>query len=148
MIKTLRKRHLRVWIVLAIVLPIGILLSWLVIPNQAAVKLLQSHEQPLLPVIWKSKDLINYQVTIRTNQQHKQWQLEWVNKKILEVPSTVIYRVNGAADIAKNELIGRIETRGSYTFPLQWIAGKEQSFQFILYDFIHQQIIDSINFQL
>lgn len=148
MIKPLRKRHLQVWIVLAIVLPIGILLSWLVIPNQAAVKLLQSHEQPLLPVIWKTKDRINYQVTIRTNQQNEQWQLEWVNKKILEVPSAVIYRANGAVDITKNELIGRIETRGRYTFPLRRIAGKEQTIEFILYDFIHQQLIDSIKFQL
>lgn len=148
MIKPLRKRHLQIWVVLATVLPIGILLSWLVIPNQSAVKLLHSYELTLLPVVRQSKNLVNYQVTIRTDKRNEQWQLEWINKKVLMVPSAVIYMVNGASDITKNELIGRIETRGSYTFPLRRITGKEQSFQFILYDFIHQQIIDSINFQL
>jgi hypothetical protein len=148
MIKPLRKRHLQVWIVLAVVLPIGVLVSWLVIPNQKAVKLLQPSEHSLLPVIWKSKDLLKYQVTIRTDSKNEQWQLEWINKMVLQVPSAVIYRANGAVDITKNELIGRIETRGRYTFPLRRIAGKEQPIEFILYDFIHQQLIDSIKFQL
>lgn len=148
MIKPLRKRHFQVWILLAAVLPLGILLTWLVIPNQLPVKLLQTHERPLLPVIVQSKDLINYQATIRTDLQNEQWQLEWINKKILEVPSAVIYRANGSADITQNELVGRIETKGRYVFSLRKLPGEERPFRFILYDFIHQQIIDSINFQL
>ncbi len=148
MIKSLRKRHRQVWLVLGVLLPAGIILSWLVIPNQAPVKLLTAHEEELLPVIKGSKDMNDYQVTVRSNTENTRWQLEWINKKILAVPSAVIYKVNDTTDdITKNELIGRIEARGSYIFPLNKGNEERRPLKFVLYDFIHQQIIDSINLQ-
>jgi hypothetical protein len=147
MIKTLRKRHLQVWVLLMVLLPAGIIFSWLAIPNQAPVKLLQSSSQTPLPAIVKTAELPAYTINIRTNDKHSTWQLEWINKLVLRVPTSVIYQVSDTSNaIAKAKLIGRIETSGTYFFPLENVDEQNPP-HFILYDFIHQEIIDHINFK-
>jgi hypothetical protein len=42
MIKSLRKRHVQVWMAWAILLPVGIMVSWLSIPKQPVQSLLQA----------------------------------------------------------------------------------------------------------
>jgi hypothetical protein len=148
MTRSLRKKHLQAWSVILILLPAGIIFSWLAIPNQQPVKLLQSPVAKQLPVIDKTKDLVNYKVNIRTNKERTEWQLEWKNKTVLTVPSAVIYQLNDTSDaIANARLIGRIETSRSYIFPLPGYKTVSNGSRFILYDFIHQQIIEQINFQ-
>lgn len=147
MTKSLRKRHRQVWISLAILFPPAILLSWLVIPNQAPVKLLQSPTVTVLPVIAKTADLPDYIVNLRTNERKNDWQLEWINKTTLRVPSAVIYLVSDTAnDISKARLVGRIETSLTYRFALDSIDPMNLP-RFILYDFIHQQVMEQINFK-
>ena len=156
MIKPLRKRHLQIWTALAILLPTGIILSWLVIPNPVPVKILNPVSTELLPVIKYKKDTEQYCINIRTNKENTAWQLEWKNKLALMVPSAVIYKaspspskggVSRSFTPGSSQLIGRIETRGNYVFSLPNESPISDQLHFILYDFIHQQIIDSINFQ-
>ena len=145
MIKSLRKRHRQVWILLAILLPMGILLSWLVIPNPVPVKLLKPVSMELLPIIKYTTEKEEYRINIRTNRENTAWQLEWKNKLALTVPSAVIYQVkDNNNDITKAQLIGRIEAKGDYLFPLKLDSLKQQDFRFLLYDFIHAKIIDSL----
>ena len=145
MIKSLRKRHRQVWMVWAILLPVGILFAWLVIPDQLPVKLLQQQTSALLPAVVSQKDMENYTITIRTDKQNEQWQLQWHNKKVLTVPSALIYYVTGSGEpVTSNELIGRIETRGEYVFPLRSIVKNNAHPEFILYDFIHEKIVEKI----
>ena len=155
MIKALRKRHRQIWMALALLLPAGIVLAWLAIPNQQPVTLLKEQPAALLPGIIKTVDKKNYQVTLRSNKERTEWQLDWKNKTELTVPSAVIYKA--ASNISYEEgyklfqpgnaiLIGRIETKGDYVFPLKLDSTGLHRVQFILYDFIHEQKIDSINF--
>ena len=65
MMKPLRKRHLQIWMAWAILLPVGIVVAWLSVPEQKPVKLLQSHTVEVLPVIKNTKDLDNYTINIR-----------------------------------------------------------------------------------
>jgi hypothetical protein len=155
MMKPLRKRHLQVWTALAVLIPVGIVFAWLAIPNSEPVKLLQSPTADLLPVIKKTSDKKDYTVNLRTNKESTEWQLEWKNKMALTVPSAVIYKASpnpskgGALESFRSEyatLIGRIEARGDYIFPLQQDSTGYSQLHLVLYDFIHQQIIDSINF--
>lgn len=150
MIKSLRKRHRQIWMAWAVMLPVGIVFAWLAIPNQSSVKLLKDPSQELLPVIIKSKDAGDYSINIRSNNENTKWQLEWINKSVLMVPSAVIYKAtaeNSFKDFKPEhaELIGRIETKGKYVFPLKMDSAGIQHLQFILYDFIHEKTIDSIN---
>jgi len=146
MIKPLRKRHLQIWMTLAVLLPVGIVFAWLVIPNQPSVKLLQAPATELLPVVKRTADRENYIITLRSNEENTKWQLEWRNKTILTVPSAVIYKVNESNDDMTNwVLIGRIETKGRYIFQLEPDSNPQKQLKLVLYDFIHEQKIDSIN---
>ena len=127
MIKPLRKRHLQIWTALAILLPIGIVLSWLVIPNPVPVKILNQATAELLPIIKYKKDTEQYCINIRTNKENTAWQLEWKNKLPLMVPSAVIYKaspspskggISRSFTPGNSQLIGRIEAKGDYVFAL------------------------------
>ena len=155
MMKSLRKRHLQVWTAWAVLIPIGILFAWLAIPNSEPVKLLRSPFVDLLPVIKKTSDKKDYTVNLRSNRENTEWQLEWKNKMALTVPSAVIYRASpnpsagGALESFRPgsvELIGRIEARGDYVFPLPQDSTQYKELKLVLYDFIHQKIIEYINF--
>jgi hypothetical protein len=147
MIKSLRKRHLQIWTVLAVLLPIGIALSWLIIPNPVPVKILNPVNAQLLPLIKYKRDNEQYCINIRTNKESSEWQLEWKNKLALTVPSAVIYQTtDNNTDITKAQLIGRIEARGDYVFELPNDSSGYKQLKLIVYDFIHQKVVDYINF--
>ena len=151
MMKPLRKRHLQIWAVSALLLPAGIIFAWRAIPNQQPVKLLQTTKLPLLPVIKQTKNVNEYTINIRTNNDNTASQLEWKNKIPLKVPSAVIYSTHAfnlstSFNPREADLVGRIETRGDYAFPLFQDTLKHDPLHFILYDFIHEKIIDTINF--
>ena len=156
MIKPLRKRHLQIWTAWAVLIPIGIISAVIVRPPLPKNKLLQPTATAALPVILRSVDKDDYTVSIRSNNDTSRLQLEWINKKTLTYPTATIYEDTitkeqskvsppEAEDLEAAALIGRIEARGTYHFAF----GKNlvrNNYRFILYDFIHQKIIDSITF--
>lgn len=147
MIKPLRKRHRQVWLTCAILLPAGIFFAWLAIPDQQAVRLLQGPPVTPLPDIVQSGSLPGYSINLRSNKNRSGWQLEWFNKKVLQVPSAVIYEISEKEDSfnpANAKLIGRIEAQGSYYFPISIDSSINKPLDLVLYDFIHNKIIDSI----
>jgi hypothetical protein len=149
MIKPLRKRHLQIWATLAVLLPIGIIFSWLVIPNTVPVKILSVPHPELLPLIQAERNNLQNCISIRTDNDKKQWQLEWTNKLALTVPSAVIYHATDTStNISKAILIGRIEARGHYIFPLKIDSIQTSDLHLLLYDFIHEKVIDTINFHI
>ena len=148
MIRPLRYAHRYVWLVIAAVLPAGIFLAWLVIPNAVPVEKLLRQELELLPVIQQQKQSEQYCVNLRSDRAKTAWQLEWKNRMPLTIPSAVIYQTIGdVKDISKMRLIGRIESRGDFVFQLPIEDGSRQPIGLIVYDFIHEKIVDSINFK-
>ena len=157
MIRPLRKRHLQIWTAWAILIPTGILFSWLVIPGTQPVKLLQGPDGKLLPQVVAGIERTHYSVNLRSNPGRTEWQLEWKNNWPLTVPSAVIYDVTAGSGFDSTEvkqpagtgrLVGRIEARGDYSFPIivdTVPAGQEK---FLVYDFIHDRILDSFQFNL
>jgi hypothetical protein len=147
MIKSLRKRHRQIWMAWAILLPAGIIFAWLAIPDQQPVRLLQNPPDTSLPDIVQSGSLPDYSINLRSDKNRSSWQLEWLNKKILKVPSAVIYQVTeqtGPFKPGNAKLIGRIEAKGSYRFPVSIDSSINKPLNLVLYDFIHNKIIDSI----
>ena len=144
MIKQLRKRHFQIWFVMMILIPMGIIAATMVIPQQHDNPTLQPTPVVALPVIIKTVEHENYTVNLRGNSSIP-GQLEWINKSVLTFPTAVIYKtISGKKDTGEATFIGRIEARGTYHFDLK--KDSSNNFHFILYDFIHRQIIDSINF--
>jgi hypothetical protein len=144
MIKQLRRRHFQIWLVLLILIPAGIISATIVIPGPATNSLLQPTTSFALPNIIKTINKENYAVNLRSNTQVPS-QIEWINKTVLTIPTAVIYKiVAGKKDVESGDLIGRIESKGTYHFYLR--EDSTNYYHFVLYDFIHKQIIDSINF--
>ena len=145
MIRPLRKRHLQIWSALLLLIPTGIITAWLSIKKPVYNNVLQPASEQALPKIILSVEKENYLVRLRSNDSGAR-QLEWINKDVLSVPSAVIYKTAAAHKaIESAELIGRIEAKGTYYFPLQKDPINEKP-KFFLYDFIHEKIIDSVKF--
>ena len=143
MIRQLRRRHFQIWLALLILIPAGIISATIVIPKPATNSLLQPNSSVALPNIIKTINKENYTVSLRGNDQTPS-QIEWINKTALTVPTAVIYKtIAGRKDVESGDLIGRIESKGTYHFYLR--EDSTHYYHFILYDFIHKQIIDSIN---
>jgi len=146
MIRPLRKKHFQIWSALSVLIPVGIVTAWLSVKHPVHNAVLQPATAEALPNIISTVDRKEYTVRLRSRSSVPE-QLEWINKTILTVPSAVIYETEvGSTDINSADLIGRIEAKGDYYFPLKTnsIYAKPR---FILYDFIHEEIIDSINFR-
>jgi hypothetical protein len=140
MFKPLRKRHLQIWTVWAVLIPIGIIVAWMAVPEKPTQELLQEPGNELLPVLVKSVERSNYRVNLKVNADKTQYQLEWINKVGSTMPSSLIYKISQT----ENELIGRVESRGVYHFSLA--KDTANTYHFILHDIIRQQTIDSLKF--
>jgi hypothetical protein len=146
MIKTLRKRHLQIWLVLSFLLPFGIISAWLVVPKPQADHLLQPSLSASLPVVLKTIERNNYKASLRCSADTSDLQLEWINKSALTTPSAIIYKTESKETKPEDaDIIGRINERGTYHFALKKNKAAFE-FHFVLYDIIHHQIIDRINF--
>ena len=144
MIKALRKRHLQIWTAWSLLLPVGIISAYMVVPKKRTDKLLQPSAAQALPVVVKNIDKVNYTVALRTDQSSSQLQLEWKNKTASVYPSSLIYQLSGNSNNIQNAaIIGRVEAKGDFYFLLKNDSAKQH--RFVLYDIIHQQKIDSIN---
>ncbi|MBS1598783.1 MAG: hypothetical protein JST75_11215 [Bacteroidetes bacterium] len=134
---------------LAILLPVGIISAWLAIPRQAVDKTLQPAHVNALSVILKSYKKPGAEiVNIRISADSSASQLEWINEETVTSPSALIYQKqkdDNSENITDADLIGRIEARGTYYFPLK-NESKNNQFHFVIYDIIHHQVIEKINF--
>ena len=148
MTKPLRKMHFRLWAILAVVLPAAIITAWVSIPAKKTQALLQTSSNTILPVILEKSENEKYFVALRGSFDTSQLQLQWISKKKLQYPTALIYAVAENGDgINGSKLIGRIEATGEWYFRLDSTFTHEPDHvnRFVLYDFIHQQIIDTIN---
>jgi hypothetical protein len=132
---------------LMVLLPVSIVVARLATPKQALDKLLQPNTNAGYLIIVKTIEKQNYTINIRKSNDTA-YQLEWINKTALTWPTATIYKIaKESIDIKSAVLIGRIEARGTYRFNLPANQPINQATdQLILYDFIHQQIIDTITF--
>jgi hypothetical protein len=148
MIKPLRRRHVQIWILLAILIPPGIIGAWLVVPKAVTDRILHPAPSAELPILINTITKDNYSVSLRRQEDWAGVQLEWINHSALMTPSAIIYETHpekGRDSLEGAGLIGRIDSRGTYFFPLK-NDSLNIHFHFMLYDIIHHQVIDRINF--
>ncbi len=152
MIKTLRKRHLQIWALWAILIPVGIIVAWMAVPRKVTQELLQEETLRTTYDTIASVEKANYTVNILLDLD---LHLEFINKRGLRTPSMLLYQIidSSTDNIDKQELIGRIQKKGSQFFPLkmQWkLFGDSEYYyngKFILYDIVKKQVIDSVIFK-
>lgn len=59
MIKILRKRHLQIWILWAVLLPVAIIAAWLAVPKKAEQELLQPPASKITTLQKLTTDTLN-----------------------------------------------------------------------------------------
>jgi hypothetical protein len=155
MIKSLRKRHLQIWTLWAVLIPVGIIVAWLSVPKKVTQELLQEPQTNKGIVVITKGDLNDYSFRILTDSlpESSNTYLEFTQKKELKTPSLLIYQVvtSDEKDLDKQLLLGRIGSKGSQLFALdprfsnynvrKWNGYKAK---FVLYDFVSKHVIDSI----
>lgn len=140
MIKQQRKKHALVWMALAVLIPVAIISAYMVVPKQVSQQVLQNNTDIALPVIVKKIERKDYTAFLRCNSGKSNYQLQLTLANESTYPSALIYQLKNT----EKELIGRVATKATYYFPLK--ADSSNSCHFIVYDIIHGQNIDSINF--
>jgi hypothetical protein len=109
-------------------------------------RLLQPVSSEAFPVILKKLPQREPSVSIRCNADTTQIQLEWIIRTALTYPSALIYQVTDSnSNIESGQIIGRVDLRGVYHFSLRKDSSGK-TYHFIVYDIIHHQIIQHINF--
>src|SRR5688572_29176045 len=125
MIKPLRKIHVHVWALLAVLIPVGIILAWMAVPEKVTDDLNRVNQfvQPLPQQVITNDSIIasvdrdKYKINILFPTDlvgEIRWyynlKLQFINKKELTIPSLLIYRIiDHGENIDNQELVGRIE---------------------------------------
>ena len=147
MIRPLRKRHLQIWILLAVALPVGIVSGWQAVRPPVKDPLLQPMSTTIFPLLLQKIEKTNYAISLRSMPDTSSLQLEWLNTTELPTPTAIIYQTKKQDDnIEGAAIIGRIEGRGNFRFLLK-ADSSGHHLHFVLYDIIHHQVIDRINFK-
>ena len=163
MIKQLRKRHLQIWVLCAVLIPVGIIVGWMTVPKKVTQELLQKVVPASTYHTIASVEKENYKINILvpnsvTIKHPTGWEyelkVEFINKKESATDSLLLYKIINTTDnnIDKQELLGRIESKGTQEFRLKFFdlrvtKGKfDYRDKFLLYDIMKKQVVDSINF--
>ena len=141
MIRPLRKLHFYGWILIGILLPVGFISAYLVIPDQAVINgdiPPISTALPLSEIIF-TKDMSDMLLNIR--QENDKQQIELVIKKPLTVPNSSLYLSDDPqpSNIDQMLLLGSIETRGIYRF--NYPVARTY---LLFYDGISQRVFNSV----
>ena len=164
MIKQLRKRHLQIWALWAVLIPVGIIVAWMAVPKKVTQELLQKVAPASTYHTIASVDKENYKINILvpnsvTIKHPTGWEYElnvqFINKKESSTDSLLLYKVIDLTDnnIDKQELLGRIKSKGTQEFRLKFFDLRVTNHKFdyrdkfLLYDIMKKQVVDSINFK-
>jgi len=163
MIKSLRKRHLQIWILSAIILPVGITVAWMAVPKKVTQELLQKVARASTYHTIASVEKGDYKINILapnsvTTEHPTGWEyelkVEFINKKESATDSLLLYKIIDLTDnnIDKQELLGRIKSKGTQEFRLKFFDLRVTNHKFdyrdkfLLYNIMKKQVVDSINF--
>jgi hypothetical protein len=140
MIRSLRKKHHHVWMLLIFLLPVAIVIavaSRRTLPSENA--LAENHV--LLPLLLNEAKWRGNTIQLRRGDNELERQIAWLNKEPLTFPIVAVYMAwwEGASPESA-EFLGRVETRGLYTFP---VATRDQ-YHLIVYDPVRQRILHRI----
>ncbi len=163
MIKSQRKRHLQIWTLWGVLIPVGIIVSWMAVPKKVTQELLQKVAPASTYHSIASVEKENYKMNILvpnsvTIKHPTGWEydlkVEFINKKESATDSLLLYKVIDLTDnnIDKQELLGRIKSNGTQEFRLRFfdlrVTNNKFDYRdkFLLYDIMKKQVVDSINF--
>ena len=145
MIRTLRKRHLYTWLILAVLLPVGFFAAYSVIPKVEPVdQRVQYFDQKVIgPIIAEAdgnNDAIG--ISIRSTKDKKLKQLEVEVRTPIASPSAFIYVSNRKTEsIEEAQIVGALGTKGRHFITLDATISAQSIQTILIYDKIKNELI-------
>jgi hypothetical protein len=139
MILKLRKKHFEIWVILAFLLPAGIIYSYYVVKPETADEF-SAETKMVYPVLISSFVRNDYEIILRRNEKNY-LQIEWVGKTPVKSPAPFLQLiVNGMKeDVGSAGSKGRLILNSSLQYSI------DSKIQIILSDRISQQKLDEFN---
>ena len=128
----LQKRHRLIWVLLAILLPIGFVSAYLVIPSPTT----QPYKATVSEAVIGEDNLASVHYNSTTSS------LQVVLKKALTTPSTTLFLSNDET-ITNATLIGSLSSKKAYAFSLPKALSNTH---LLFYDGIKQEVYHHIKF--
>lgn len=118
MTPSLRRAHRRIWLALAIVLPVVFIAAVASIP-ETQIAITQADDQPeALPQIRFTAETDHFILTVRADDMTAEQQLEIRVKEPLEIPGCLVYLKCGDTE---KLLIGKLGSKHAYRFSMETI---------------------------
>ena len=150
MIRSLRKRHLSIWVVLGILLPIGFVMAFLAISEFEPVdQQLQFSLEEAFPKVVGTGETDYIAVQIRQDPRTLLKQIEIEVKQPLAAASALVYLTKSADQKIENgQLLSKLGAKGNYRIELDSTLSAQNTYQLLFYDQIKAAIIDKIQLSL
>ena len=143
MVKSLRKRHVQIWMALSLLIPVCLTASWLGIRRIGDADLWQPAPVIRLPVLLKTAGRPGYLLELRTDSLQTVIQLQLQRTEPLASPQVTLYQIPGAeSNIDQGKYLGVIGPRGTYRFQLE--KSNHSDYYILVYDKIHQRALERI----
>jgi hypothetical protein len=139
---SLRSRHRQIWVILAILLPIGWFASVWSIPAPVRQQPVRPALPPPFARILKTQTTTGFLFNLREDPAGTQKQIEVFILKPLETPGIQLY-AKGAPN-GHDQLLGALQTRGVYRFNLDSTLTAPV---FRLEDPIHNKTVSTVHFE-
>lgn len=146
MIVSLRKRHLLIWGILTVILPLGFILAIANLPSEVASSNFSDNTAAALPELISSRDLGGLSVALRQGADNQK-QIELEIKRPIARPALYL-AVNDRAmnDPDEGTTIGRLGNKGLQRFLLDQTAASWPKLYLLIYDGIKNEVIHEIQF--
>ncbi|MEZ4851671.1 MAG: hypothetical protein R3B93_24280 [Bacteroidia bacterium] len=154
MTPVLRKRHLRIWVILAFLLPMGFISAFFEKPDKIIVAESGNDLAPALRDILRESEDDQLKVNVRSESfvseidstELSRYQLEIIIKEPLTAPSNQVYLSldETKQSIEGKLLLGNLGPRGIYRFDLKNMPEVPEKLYLILYDGIKNQTLKTI----
>lgn len=144
MTPALRRAHYRIWLALAVLLPLGWVAAILAIPGDIQQEPVRAPQIAALPVLLVSKESGSFLINLRTDSAGAKKQLEILLKSPQTNPSTLVYWIN--AHQQRPVLLGALQTRGLYRFELDGAAARQPGDTLRLEDPLQRRTLRTVVF--
>ena len=150
MIRSLRKRHLSIWILLGLLLPIGFVMAFLAVPKLDPVEQkLQFGLEEAYPNVIGSGETDLLAVQVRENPMTGLRQIEIEVKQPLEAASALVYLTKSPAEeIVDGQLLSQLGAKGKYRIELDSMLSAQKTYHLLFHDQIKASTIDKIQLSL
>ncbi|MGB0929321.1 MAG: hypothetical protein ACPGVB_01000 [Chitinophagales bacterium] len=147
MIPKLRRRHKWMWLILMILLPMGFIIAYSLIPESQELvnkQLPASKPIPLAKIVSIQKTP-QFDVSLREDVNLGLKQIEVRVKQTLTRPSTHLYVSDKTSkEIEEALFLGILETKGAYRFNLNPAITYQNAFVLLFYDKIAGEIYEEV----